>query len=140
MLAVAVLSLSGCSIRLPFRESLETAIPKALLAADLGITSAEADKTNDGFAINVQVSAVFDDADVTADELRTMLQLVVENTDLSKVTNVSLLALVGPIPDDISADRTYIDLGALGVELGFPDPDDTEFEADWDDVVDFLNE
>jgi hypothetical protein len=120
ILALTALVLSACSVRDPGAESLETAIPAALVASDLGITASEAGSRVDGFSVNV----------------RTMLQLVTDNVDLSDVNTLSITASVGPV----GSDTDYIDLGALGAELGFDDECDTRFSAPWDDVVDFLGE
>jgi hypothetical protein len=136
VLALVTLALSGCSVRVPGQESFETAIPAALVASDLGIAAAEANKRVDGFAVNVSVSAEMDSDAVTADDLRGMLQLVVENTDLSDVNTLSIIATVGPYSSDVA----YVDLGALGAELGFDDEGDSSFTAPWDDVVAFIRE
>jgi hypothetical protein len=135
-LAVATLCLAGCTIRMPFRESLETAIPAAFLAGDLGITGSQAGTSTSGFAMTVWASAEFENDTVTAEDLRTMLQLAVENTDLSRVTTLEISATVGPFQDS-----EYIDLGAVGVELGFEADDELGgFTAPYDEVVDFLEE
>jgi mevalonate pyrophosphate decarboxylase len=116
-----------------FQESLETAIPTAFENADIGITSSEADSSSSGFAVYVDVLAEFDDTDVTAEEFRTMLQLIVENAHVSNFHGISVFAS-GP-------NNATISLGARGTELGFPDQDATGgFSADWDDVVAFLKE
>jgi hypothetical protein len=66
----------------------------------------------------------------------------VENTDLSGVNTLTIIATVGPYSSDV----VYVDLGALGAQLGFPDEerqgldDPNSFSADWDDVVAFLDE
>ena len=132
--AVLTVGLSACSMRIPTQESLETAIPKALLAADLGITSAEADTSTDGFAVNIDASMEFETDDVTADDLRTILTIVVENANMTKASDVRITAAVDPFTNGV-----YIDLGSLGQELGFPTDGDETFSADWDDVVAFVN-
>ena len=128
-------TLSACSVRNPTQESLETAIPKALLAADLGITSAEADTSTDGFAVNINASMEFEADDVTAEDLRTVLKIVVDNANITKASNVKVTAAVDPFTNGV-----YIDLGALGEELGFSTGGDETFSATWNDVVDFVNE
>jgi hypothetical protein len=138
VLALALtVALAACSTRTPGQDSLETAIPAAFLASDLGVTAAQAGKSNDGLSTNVWVSAQFEADTAGADDLRTMLQLAVDNTDLSGVSRLSIVAAVGPFEN-----RDYIDLGALGVELGFAAEESTTsgFNARWDDVVDFLDE
>jgi hypothetical protein len=135
MMTLLTLVLSGCSVQAPGKESLETAIPKAFLASDLPITGAQAGSGVDGFAVNVWASAEFETGTVTADDLRTMLKLAVENTGLSKVNTLEILATEGPYKDD-----RYIDLGSVGAELGFDDDDElSSFSAPWEDVVAFLD-
>jgi hypothetical protein len=135
-LALTTMVLCACSVREPERESLESAIPAAFLASDLGISGAEAGTSVDGFAVSVWASAEFDTVSVTADDLREMLRLAVDNIDLSSVDTLQIIATVGPFQNDVS-----IDLGALGVELGFTDDSDLpSFTADWDDIVAFLEE
>ena len=145
MLAVATLALSACSIRMPWQESFETAIPNALLATDLGITEAEADTSTSGFAVNLSVGLNFETDDLVADDLHTMLELIVDNNNLSRVYGLKIFAVLGPDNPDVYADVDYIDLGSLGDELGFEKSDSEygtaeEFSANWDDVVDYLNE
>jgi hypothetical protein len=136
VLALAALGLSGCTIRMPFQESLETAIPAAFLASDLGITGSQAGKSMSGFGMTVWASAEFEDDSVTADDLRTMLRLAVENTNLSRVDTLEVLAAVGP-----HEDGAYIDLGPAGVELGFEDNgEDTDFSAPYGEIVDSFEE
>jgi hypothetical protein len=133
---VLVLALSGCSIRTPGTEPLDTAIPKAFLASDLPIADAQAGKGVDGLSVDVWASAEFETGTVTADQLSTMLRLAVENTHLSDVNTIEILASEGPYEDG-----DFIDLGPVGVELGFEDDiDRTGFSADWDDVVAYLDE
>jgi hypothetical protein len=135
-LVIVMLALSACSVRVPTRESLETAIPKAFLASDLGIVAAEAGIETSGFAVSVWAAAQLETDAVTAGDLRTLMELAVENTNLSDVDTLSIVATVGP-PES----ETFIDLGAVGMELGFPDDDElASFSADWDDVVAFLDE
>jgi len=145
MLAVATLALSACSIRMPWQESFETAIPTALLATDMGITAAEADKSTSGFAVNLGVGLNFQADDLTTEDLHTMLELIVDNNNVSNINDLKVFAILGPDNTDVDADVNYIDLGSLGEELGF-EKTDSEFGtpevffANWDDVVDYLNE
>ena len=133
--AVLLAGLSGCSMRIPTQESLETAIPKALLAADLGITSAEADTGTDGVESNVVASLEFESAGVTADDLGTILEIIVDNANVTGASNVVITAGVGPLTDG-----EFIDLGSLGEKLGFSTAGSQAFYADWDDVVAFVND
>jgi hypothetical protein len=135
ILVCAALALAACA---PTGGRPSTTIPAAFLASDLGITAAEASTETSGFSLNLTASAEFgpDAGEVTADDLRTMLQLVVENTSLDTVNTLEIYASIGPFDGDNS-----IDLGALGVELGFDDDNTLSgFSAPWDDVVDFLDE
>ena len=134
-LVLATLALSACA---PQREPLDTAIPAAFLASDLGITAAEAGTSMDGFSLNVTASAEFDPdaAAPSADDLRTMLRLVVENTPQNNVNTLEIYASVGPYEGG-----NAVDFGALGVELGFDDDNPLSgFSAPWDDVVEFLDQ
>lgn len=134
-IVVTAALLGGCSVREPGRESLETAIPAALLDSTLGITEAEANTSTDGLSVNVFTAATFDRASITADELREILRIVVDHTDVGDITRVRILGLNGS-----TAEYDTLDLGAVGEELGFEpsvsDPGD--FVAEWDAVVEFL--
>jgi hypothetical protein len=130
------LLLSGCSVRIPFREDLETAIPAALLESDLGITNAEANNGVDGLAITISVTITVAKSSITPEELRQVLQVIVDNTNLTRVTYVKVGALDGTAPP-----HTHIDLGAVGEELGFAPSTilPPYFNADWDDVLAVIN-
>jgi hypothetical protein len=135
-LAIATLALTACSAGTPRREPLETAVPEALLASDLGIVTAEAGTETSGFAVSVFAAARFESDAVTADDLRTMMELVVANTDRSGIDSLTIVGTVGP-PES----ETFLELGSLGVEMGFPEEDElASFSADWDDVVAYLEE
>ena len=135
--AVAVTAglLGGCSAREPDRESLETAIPGALLDSGLGITEAEANTSTSGLSVSVFTAATFDRGAITGDELRDILQIVVDNTDVGNIYSVRILGL-----DGTTEEYDTLDLGAVGEELGFDvsasNPGD--FVAEWDAVVEFL--
>jgi hypothetical protein len=142
VLALASLLLSACSLRYIGTESLETAIPTALEASDLGITEAEVSKQMSGVSITVSVWATFEDDTLTADDLRTVLQLIVDNANQSGLYRLEITALVGEYKPDGST--TYIDLWSLreelGIERSFSHAERSdEFAADWDDVVDYLD-
>lgn len=137
VLAGAVL-LAACSVRLPGRESLETAIPTALIASDLGVLDAEASIGTSGFAVNVWVGVTFDGKSISSGDLSDVIEIVMENIDLSNVQDLTIVGFDGTTDDEF--DR--IDLGALGAEMGFPATTRalTDFIADWDDVVEFVRE
>lgn len=137
-LMATVLVLSACAIRQEFREDFETAIPTALLDADLGVTDATAEKTLSGFAVGIWVGVTFDHTSVSADELRATMEIVVAHANVSGLDELTIVGFDGTTDDEFDT----IDLAPVGAELGFPitaaDPDD--FSADWDDVVAYLNE
>jgi len=129
ILATAVLA--GCAVG-PQREPLESAIPAALLASDLGITKAEASVDIDGLSSNLSVFAVFDRDTVTSDDLRTIVELSIENTDRDDLSRIHIGGRDGSVDG-----YEYIDLGAVGSELGFA-ADSTipdRFSIAWDDAV-----
>ncbi|MGV8884540.1 MAG: hypothetical protein ACOH1T_02980 [Microbacteriaceae bacterium] len=129
-------ALSGCSIRNPTQTPLEEAVPAALLSLDIGITEAEATTTTSGFAVGVTAWVTVDRATMTADDLRNILDVLVDNTAISNLRTVSVGAI-----DGTSADSSSIDLSSVGEELGFAPSSDGpgKFTADWDDVVSFLD-
>jgi hypothetical protein len=129
MLAAAMLA--GCTPG-PQREPLESAIPSALLASDLGITKAEASVDIDGLSSNLSVFAVFDRDTVSSDDLRTIVELAVENTDRDNLSRIHIGGRDGSVDG-----YEYIDLGPVGRELGFAAdpviPDRVSIA--WDDAV-----
>jgi hypothetical protein len=132
---VTLMALGGCSLREPNREGLETAIPTALLATDLGITRATAENGVDGLAVTVTVNVWIDGSAISADDLREILRVIVDNTNLTHVAEIEVGAY-----DDTAPAHTTIDLGAVGEELGFPRSRILKeyFHGDWDDVVELL--
>jgi hypothetical protein len=141
VLALTSLALSACSFRHIGTESFETAIPKALEASDLGIVSAEASRQMSGIAITVSVWAEFESDTVTADDLKSMLEIAVDNANQSGLHHLDITALVGPYAPD--GDNVFIDLGSVGEQLGFEKNQYnnlTDFSADWDNVVAYLDE
>jgi hypothetical protein len=142
-LALVSLLLSACSLRYIGTESLETAIPTALETSDLGITKAEVSKQMSGISITVSVWATFEHNTVTAEELREMLQLIVDNANQSGLYRLEITALVGEYKSDGST--AFIDLWTLRDELGIEGSFSSversdEFSANWDDVVAYLDE
>jgi hypothetical protein len=128
---LAVALLAGCAIS-PQQEKLESAIPAALLASDLGITKAEASVGIDGLASTLVVFAVFDRDTVSPVELREIIALSIENCDRDNLDRIHVSGRDGTADAD-----EYIDLGAVGQELGgtrdsvIPD----RFTIAWDDAV-----
>jgi hypothetical protein len=136
MAAGIALLLSACSVRVPFREDLETAIPAALLSSDLGIAEVYADNGVDGFAITISVVYTVDHSTVTPEELRKTLALIVNNVNLSKVTYVRVGAHDGSTPEN-----TLIDIGKVGERLGFDPSTGLKgyLTADWDEIIAVLD-
>jgi hypothetical protein len=145
MLAIVALALSGCSLFSP-QESYETAIPTALKDNVPGVIDATAYTSTSGFALYLGVDVNFETDAVSADDLRTMLKLIVENNDLSRVSHLQVYAEVGPNnPDPNFTGRVYVNLRSLGDELGIEpsfgsDESDENFEANWDEVANFVEE
>ena len=142
MLAAALVltGLAGCVATGPQPEE---AIPPALLDSDLGILEAEAGDSVDGFSVNVWASFLVERDEVTADELREVLRLVVENTH---ITNVNAISIIGQ-SDELETvagfeSNVNLDLVPVAAELGLPDADDGRgtIKIDWKDVVAMLEE
>ena len=136
----AVLLLTGCFAVGPQPED---AIPPALLASDLDILEASAGKGVDGFSVDVWASFVVERDAVTADDLREVLRIVVENTHITNVNAISIIGLGDEVdPDSIDEQNERLDLVPAAEELGLPDPDDGlgSIRADWEDVVAMLEE
>lgn len=114
VLALALVVLAGCTFG-PQKEPLETAIPAALVASDLGIIEAEASTGTDGFSKYLSVYAVFDRDTVSAGDLVQVVKLSIENSDRDDIGLIRIGGLDGTANGD-----DFIDLGAVGLELGFP--------------------
>jgi hypothetical protein len=116
ILAIAVTALmllAGCSFE-PRKEPLATAIPSALLASDLGILEAEASTGMDGFVKYLSVFVVLDHDTVSQDELVRIITISVENSDESNIEVLHIGARDGTVEG-----YEYIDVGSVGVRLGF---------------------
>lgn len=111
--AAALMLLAGCSLE-PRKEPLETAIPAALVASDLGILDAEASTGMDGFVKYLSVFVVLDRDTLSEDELVKIITLSVENCDESNIDVVKIGARDGSVEG-----YEYIDVGSVGVRLGF---------------------
>lgn len=133
-----VLALTGCVATGPQPED---AIPPALLASDLDILEASADKGVDGFSVNVSASVLVERDEISADDLREILRIVVENTHITNVNAISISARSDET-EEVAGFTTnvYIDLVPAAEELGLDDPDDGlgTIRADWDAVVTML--
>ncbi len=135
--AAAVLALGACSPQLPFTESFRTAIPAALLDANLGITAASADNSIDGFSVSLSVVPTVDRSSISADDLAAMIELIVENNNITNLESLQLLVVDGTDPE-----LAFIDISTPAAELGLDDTDsDVEnVEVDWDEVVAFVRD
>jgi len=133
---LAVLSLSACSPG----EPREVAIPRALLASDLGITSVETYDSMSGITLTAGVSVEFEDGIFSTEDMATLVELVAENTNNSSVDILEISGSVGPFDDG-----KRIDLAGFGEELGFarekyPSGNPATFVAHRDEVVDYFDE
>jgi hypothetical protein len=133
---LAIGLLAGCSLG-PQKEALETAIPAALLASDLGITKAEASVGIDGFSKNLEVFAVFDRDTVSVDDLVQILKLSIDNADRDSFSRIIVGARDGTVDG-----HEYIDLGAIGQELGYPADNlvPERFSIGWDEAIDLVEQ
>ncbi|MFJ6533835.1 hypothetical protein [Microbacterium sp. NPDC091662] len=76
-------SLAGCSfIAGDLADDQVEEIPAALLASDIGITKAGADKAVSGFTYYLAVNVYLDDDELTDSELASILQIIVDENDL----------------------------------------------------------
>ena len=76
-------SLTGCSfIAGDLADDQVEEIPAALLASDIGIMEAGADKAVSGFTYYLSVTIYLDDDELTDSELGAILQIIVDENDL----------------------------------------------------------
>lgn len=95
-----MVSLTGCSfIAGDLADDEVEEIPAALLASDIGVTEAGAEKTVSGFTYFLSVTIYLDDDDLTDSELASILQIIVEENDLP--TNEIDLGVEGADGEDI---------------------------------------
>ena len=137
---VAVLALTGCFATGPQPED---AIPPALLASDLDILEASAGKGVDGFSVNVSASVLVERDEISADDLREILRIVMENTHITNVNAITISARSDETEEvNGFTMNVHIDLVPAAEELGLDDPDDGlgSIRADWDEVVTMLRE
>jgi hypothetical protein len=131
-------TVSACSIRNPSEPDLESAIPQALLASDLGIVTAEAGNGVDGASTYVSVFIGVKRDKVTSAELHQILEIIVDNSNLGPY-NLRVNAIDETNPDLPGQARSYINLAEPARELGLESNDDEAFIARWDDVVAYLD-
>ena len=76
-------SLSGCSLVAgDLADDQVEEIPAALLASDVGVTEAFAEKAVDGFTYYLAVGIYLDDAEFTESDLASVLQIIIDENDL----------------------------------------------------------
>lgn len=134
--AFIVVLLAGCSFG-PRKEPLETAIPAALVASDLGIIDAEASTGADGFSKYLSVYATFDRATVSSDDAIEIVRLSIENCDSDNIDVIHIGGL-----DGTADGNEFIDFGAVGVELGFQRSAvlPNEFTIPWEQAIELVGE
>lgn len=139
LVAIAALGLSGCF--LTGGDPADT-IPQALLDSDLQVLEADAGKSTDGFSVNVWASVVVERDQLSSDDLREILRIVVNNTHISDVNAISVIALSDELETtDGFEDNVRIDLVPTVHELGLPDQGSGRtgsIEVSWDDVISLL--
>lgn len=80
---VLLVPLTGCSlIAGDLADDEVEEIPAALLASDIGVTEAFAVKATNGLSFDLWVGVDLDDAELTDEELASILQIVVDENDL----------------------------------------------------------
>ncbi|MBP5800827.1 hypothetical protein J2D78_01895 [Microbacterium maritypicum] len=101
-------------------------IPAALLASDIGITKAGADKTVSGFTYYLAVNVYLDDDELRDSELASILQIIVDENDLP--IDELKLGVVDVNDEDIDLDSMMERLvpGVVAVTVG----DDVRFTTD----------
>lgn len=123
-LACSVLTvlLTGCGVlakELSDGDFAET-IPAALAASDLGVTDSGASEGLDGFTFYVYVGIDIDRDEVTADDLATILRIILENNDVP--SDEIRLTVDGPDGESIGlaevVDRIDPELDARESSLG----------------------
>lgn len=114
-LAVALLGVTllvpvaGCSfIAGDLADDEVEEIPAALLASDIGVTEAGADKAVSGFTYYLAVGVYLDDDELTDSELGSILQIIVDENDLPTDTIVLTV---------MNSDRESIDVEQIADRL-----------------------
>lgn len=139
--ALAALLLTGCVATGPQPED---AIPPALLASDLDILEAEAGKGNDGFSVNVSASFLVERDELSAEDLREVLRIVVDNTHISNINAISIIARSDEMEETEGFEHNVtLDLVPAAEELGLENQNSGgtgSIQVDWDAVVAMLEE
>lgn len=106
LLGVTLLaSLTGCSfIAGDLADDEVEEIPTALLASDIGITDAYAEKAVTGFTYYLAVGVDLDHDELTDSELASILQIIVDENDLP--TDDIELGVEGADGEDIDVEST----------------------------------
>jgi hypothetical protein len=82
-LACALTALmTGCFALPPLDSSFEEKIPAALEEAELGLTDVWASRSTSGFTVILNVGGTSETGEVSPEELRSMLQIIVDNNTL----------------------------------------------------------
>lgn len=119
----------------------ETAVPAALKEADLGVVEAWTELSVDGLARNLDVTFDLDQDSITAEDLRRVLEVVVEATGQdAEVGHLSLVAADANQPEDAGRDR-LVDLQGPAQDLGFAESvsrGNAGIAIDWNEVTDFV--
>ena len=98
-------SLTGCSfIAGDLADDQVEEIPAALLASDIGVTDAYAEKTVSGFTYYLSVGVSLDHDELTDSELASILQIIVDGNDLP--TDEIDLGVEGADGEDIDLEST----------------------------------
>jgi len=118
-------------------NSMEHDVTAALRASDLGITAASADTQSAGFGTDLGITVSIDDAAVSADLLRGILQTVVDAVDPDDVRNLRVHVYQGPQASGRALD-VLTPAGELGFDTGSPNRPKTSFEQLMTTVVDVL--
>ncbi|EYT57547.1 MULTISPECIES: hypothetical protein [Microbacterium] len=104
-----MVSLTGCSfIAGDLADDQVEEIPAALLASDIGIREAGADKAVSGFTYYLSVTIYLDDDELTDSELGAILQIIVDENDLPTDTIVLTV---------MNSDRESIDVEQIADRL-----------------------
>jgi hypothetical protein len=130
-------SLAGCSfIAGDLADDQVEEIPAALLASDIGITKAGADKAVSGFTYYLAVNVYLDDDELTDSELASILQIIVDENDLP--IDELKLGVVDVNDEDIDLDSMMERLvpGVVALTVG----DDVRFTTDEArEIIDAVN-